>query len=143
MTIQSGQRITPATLRTYLVTSPDSTYPKDAAATGSESVSNRITLPAVTYDRLLTISSHTLASYSQAGNRISARLYLNGTLLDKDDQYLTVGGATESFKLVGTSLLAATTAGVVEVRFVRLTGTGLVTTATSSDTILSVQHRAA
>ncbi|XTZ16420.1 hypothetical protein ACQSSU_03185 [Micromonospora echinospora] len=143
MSIASGDRIAPREVNAYLLTTPDAGFPVNANATGSEAVANRLTVPAAPYDRILIMMAHTYGQYSQAANRVTSRLYLNANRLDNHDQYLTVSGADFSFKHYAQALLDANVAGVVEVRFARLTGTGAVTTSTASTTTLTVQHRAA
>ncbi|XTZ18197.1 hypothetical protein ACQSSU_12885 [Micromonospora echinospora] len=143
MSIASGDRIAPREVNAYLLTTPDAGFPVNANATGSEAVANRLTVPAATYDRILVIMAHTYGQYSQAANRVTSRLYLNAARLDNHDQYLALANVDESFKHYAQTILPANTAGVVEVRFARLTGTGAVTTSTASTTVLTVQYRAA
>jgi hypothetical protein len=115
--------VTPG-LHPTLVTTPDGGFPAAVTdATTATHVANRITIASVAYARLLIVTSHTLCRYSQAG-AIQASVFVNSTQIGQFRLDFNEVDIYESFCPGGQFQLPASTAGVVEVRFHRITGTG-------------------
>lgn len=110
---------------------PDGSFPTSTTATsGTAVVHNRITIPAVNYTRILVVNATMTLTYNQT-NTVDGLLYVNSTNIDHQRVAMTLTVA-EAFKLMGQATLAAGVTGVVEARFQRIGGTGVVTPTLSS-----------
>jgi hypothetical protein len=125
-----------------LLTTPDGGFPVGVTgATTAITVTNRLTVASVTYDRLLIIDTHTFARYSQV-QAIQAKLFVNSTLVGHHRKLVAAADVYESYTPGGQFVLPASTAGVVEVRFERIGGTGDYDVI-ATETLLQVSHRRA
>lgn len=137
-TASTGNTITQTAAASSLIqrfptlhTTPDATFPNTTTAvSGTAVVHNRITIPAVNYPRILVVNATMTLTYNQSAT-VDGLLYLNAVNLDHQRTAMTLTVA-EAFKLMGQGSLAAGVTGVVDARFQRITGTGVVTPSTSS-----------
>jgi hypothetical protein len=107
-----------------LISTPDGGFPVGVTdETTGVHVANRITLSSVAYPRLLIINGHTMARYSQ-GQGVQCDIFVNSTVVSTYRPGSSAVETYESYIPHGQFKLPASTAGVVELRFVRVGGTG-------------------
>jgi len=106
-----------------LIDTSDGGFPAAVTDATGAFTSNRITVASAAYPRLLIVTSQTLARYSQGG-QIDADLFVNSTQIGQFRIDFSEVEVFESFCPGGQFRLPASTAGVVEVRWTRVSGTG-------------------
>jgi hypothetical protein len=114
----------------------DGGFPVAGSSTGEVDVLDRVTVASATHARKLIILGSTFSANTQtASNEIT--LYAGATLkaVAQEDVVATDGTQTT---IVATHDLAASTSVVIELRFQRISGTGIATTSAGNYTKLIV-----
>jgi hypothetical protein len=109
----------------------DAGFPVATASTAAEQVvHNRISVPAAAYPRVLVVTCTMHLTYTQTGT-VDTYLYIGAATLDQVRVAATASVLTP-VKLSGQVAVAASAAAVIEARFARQSGTGVITPALST-----------